>query len=410
MATAADIEAIYRTEARPALATLIRLLGGFDLAEEALHDAWLAALAQWPRDGIPTNPRSWLISTGRFKAIDKLRRKGRFEQAQPELMHQAELAMEPEVVETDHSIADDQLRLIFVCCHPALAPDAQVALTLREVGGLTTEDIAAAYFSPAPTIAQRIVRAKAKIRDANIPYVVPEPAEFEDRLEAVLQVIYLIFNAGYSAASGASAIRADLCAEAIRLARLLTDLVTVPEADGLLALLLLTDARRAARLTPSGDLIALPDQDRSLWDHEQIGEGVGRVRHIFRHRRFGAYALQAAIAAEHGLARTADATNWAQIVVFYDLLLRLDASAIVELNRAVAVSMRDGPQPALVLVDAILSRGELADYHLAHATRADLLAKLGRTAEAKAAYEIALGLARQEPEIRFLKSKLADFA
>jgi RNA polymerase sigma-70 factor (ECF subfamily) len=405
VSTPLDFAALYRAEARPVLATLIRLLGGFDLAEEALHDAWLAALDQWPRDGVPKNPRAWLVSTGRFKAIDKLRRKVRFDAAQSELVLQMEAAADAADAEAE-PIADDQLRLIFTCCHPALAPDAQVALTLREIGGLTTEDIAAAYLVPPPTIAQRIVRAKSKIRDARIPYVVPEPHELSDRIETVLQVIYLIFNAGYSAPSGATAIRADLCLEAIRLARLLTSLVDEPDAFGLLALMLLNDARRPARTTPSGDLVPLADQDRALWNHAQIAEGATLVRRAFRTGRLGAYSLQAAIAAEHGTSPTSAQTDWAQIVTYYDLLLRLEPSAVVELNRAVALGLRDGPQHGLDLVDAILARGDLRDYHLAHATRADFLTRLSRIDDAKAAYQTALSLARQAPEIRFLTMRL----
>lgn len=407
MSAAPDIEAIYRREGRAVLATLIRLLGGFDAAEEALHDAWLAALAQWPRDGIPKNPRAWLISAGRFKAIDKIRRSARFDRSQDELVRQIEAVQDEPDVDAE-TIVDDQLRLIFTCCHPALAPDAQIALTLREIGGLTTEDIASAYFTSAPTIAQRIVRAKAKIRDAKIPYEVPTARELPDRMEAVLHVLYLIFNAGYSAASGTAAIRADLCLEAIRLVRLLIALVPEPEAEGLLALMLINDARRAARTTADGDLIPLAEQDRSRWNHAQIADGIGLVDHIFRQRRFGAYALQAAIAAEHGKAQTAAATNWAQIVVYYDLLLRLEASAIIALNRAVAIAMRDGPAAGLAIVDTILANGDLVDYHLTHASRADWLTRLGRTEEARAAYVQAIALTQQQPELRFLQRRLDE--
>lgn len=405
-----DFAAIYRAESRAVLATLIRLLGGFDLAEEALHDAWIAALAQWPREGIPRNPRAWLVSAGRFKAIDKLRRMARFELAEPQLILDTELAAEPEAAEDDPSIADDQLRLIFVCCHPALAPDAQIALTLREVAGLTTEEIAAAYFTSAPTVAQRIVRAKAKIRDANIPYEVPERADLPDRLDTVLHVLYLIFNAGYSAASGQTAIRTDLCAEAIRLARLLAELIALPEVDGLLALMLLNDARRRARADADGDIVPLDEQDRNLWDQGQIAEGLDIVRHLLGQRGLGFYALQAAIAAEHDRAPTSAATNWGQIVIYYDLLLQLEPSPIIALNRAVAVGLMGQLHVAMAQLDAIAAAGELEGYHLLHAARADFLQKLGRGDEARDAYRRALELARQEPEIRLLRKKLAALA
>lgn len=407
MNEAPDFAGIYRTESRAVLATLIRLLGGFDLAEEALHDAWIAALAQWQREGVPKNPRSWLVSTGRFKAIDKLRRKARFAIAEPQLILEGELAAEPEPAEDDPSIADDQLRLIFVCCHPALAPDAQIALTLREVAGLTTEEIAAAYFTSAPTIAQRIVRAKAKIRDAKIPYEVPARADLPDRLDTVLHVLYLIFNAGYSAASGEMAVRTDLCAEAIRLARLLAGLIALPEIDGLLALMLLNDARRHARADANGDIVPLDEQDRSRWDQGQIAEGLDIVRHLLGQRGLGFYALQAAIAAEHDRAPTSASTNWGQIVVYYDLLLRLEPSPVIALNRAVAVGLMGQLHVGLAQLDAILAGGELDDYHLLHAARADFLGRLDRPAEARVAYERALDLARQEPEIRLLRKKLA---
>ncbi|KKB85062.1 RNA polymerase subunit sigma-24 [Devosia limi DSM 17137] len=401
----ARIEAIYRAEAPRVLATLIRLLDGFDRAEEALHDAAIAALDQWPRQGIPANPRAWLVSAGRFKAIDRIRRDVRFDAVSAQLVQQLELATLPDDTDTP-AIADDQLRLIFTCCHPALSPDAQVALTLREIAGLTTEDIAAAYLVPSATIAQRIVRAKAKIRDAGIPYTVPEPADLPDRIEAVLQVLYLIFNAGYSAGQGDTAIRADLCAEAIRLCRLLVGLVDEPEAFGLLALMLLNDARRPARLDASGDLVPLTEQDRSRWHHAQIAEGAALVQRAIRDRRIGAYSLQAAIAAAHSQSPNSAATNWAQIVLYYDLLLRLEPSDIIALNRAVAVGMRDGPQAGLALADAILASGDLDDYHLAHATRADFLARLNRPDEAAAAYRLALELTRQAPERRFLQKRL----
>ncbi|UJW85069.1 RNA polymerase sigma factor [Devosia sp. SL43] len=401
----ADFAAIYRAEARPVLATLIRLLGGFDLAEEALHDAWLAALDQWPREGVPRNPRSWLVSTGRFKAIDKLRRKARFDRSQDELILRMDVPDEPFEVEPQ-TIVDDQLRLIFTCCHPALAPDAQVALTLREIAGLTTEDIAAAYLTKPTTIAQRIVRAKAKIRDARIPYEVPEPAELADRLETVLHVLYLIFNAGYSAPSGLVPLRTDLSSEAIRLMRLVNDLIDEPDAKGLLALMLLNDARRDARLDVAGELVPLDEQDRARWNRPQIDEGAALVAQIFAERRLGAYSIQAAIAAEHGQSATAEATDWQRIVSLYDLLLRLEPSPIVDLNRAVAVAMAHGPEVGLAIVDRIDADGSLSQFHLLHATRADLLRRAGRTHEARTAYAEAIALSQQEAERRFLQRRL----
>ncbi|HEX7181329.1 MAG TPA: RNA polymerase sigma factor [Thermoanaerobaculia bacterium] len=395
------VEAVYRDESRRVFATLIRLLGDFDLAEEALHDAFRAALEQWPRDGVPANPRSWLVSTGRFKGIDRMRRQARFDVLE-------DVATVDPVVWEGESVEDDRLRLIFTCCHPALSADAQVALTLREVCGLTTEEIARAFLTPPPTLAQRIVRAKAKIRDARIPYEVPSQAELPDRLDSVLRVLYLVFNEGYSASSGASLIRHDLADEAVRLGRLLLELLPESEVRGLLALMLLHESRRAARTSPTGDLVLLEDQDRSLWNREQIAEGTGLVRQVLASGPFGFYTLQAAIAAVHAEASTAAATDWNQIVGLYDLLARADPSPVVELNRAVAVAMRDGPLAGLALVDAILERGDLADYHLAHAARADLCRRLGRTAEARAAYERALSLTRQEPERRFLERRLAE--
>ncbi len=391
------------------LATLIRLLGDFDVAEEALHDAFRAALEQWPRDGVPANPRAWLVSAGRFKAIDGIRRRARFD-ALDEAGSGADLAVVDEAAWADEeSVEDDRLRLIFTCCHPALAPDAQVALTLREVCGLTTEEIARAFLTPAPTLAQRIVRAKAKIRDARIPYQVPTHAELPERLDAVLRVIYLVFNEGYAASSGASLTRHDLSAEAIRLGRLLVELLPEPEARGLLALMLLHESRRAARTSPSGEVILLDDQDRSL-----VGPGSDRGRHAARRarllssRQFGPYTIQAAIAAVHAEAPNAAATDWAEIVGLYDVLLRADSSPVIELNRAVAVAMRDGPAAGLALIDAILGRGDLLDYRLAHAARAELCRRLGRTADARASYERALALTRQEPERRFLERRLAE--
>lgn len=399
------IDAIYRAHSRRVFATLIRLLGDFDVAEEALHDAFRAALEQWPRDGVPANPRAWLVSTGRFKAIDGLRRRARFEPL-PEGIEE-HLAAAEDGPDGDE-VEDDRLRLIFTCCHPALSPDAQVALTLREVCGLTTEEIARAFLAAAPTLAQRIVRAKAKIRDARIPYRVPSPPELPDRVESVLRVIYLVFNEGYSASSGESLTRAVLSAEAIRLGRLLAELLPEPEALGLLALMLLQESRRAARTSPAGDLILLEDQDRSLWNAEYIAEGSALVEQSLRSRRFGPYTLQAAIAAVHAHAASAAATDWAEIVGIYDVLLHAEPSPVVELNRAVAVAMRDGPAAGLALVDGLLAQGELDGYHLAHSARADLCRRLGRTAEARAAYERAYALTLQEPERRFLERRLRE--
>ena len=402
------VNAVYLAESRRVLATLIRLLGDFDVAEEALHDAFKAALEQWPRDGVPTNPRAWLVSAGRFKAIDGLRRRARFA-ALDEAGDQADIAVvDPAAWADEESVEDDRLRLIFTCCHPALAPDAQVALTLREVCGLTTEEIAQAFLTPARTLAQRIVRAKAKIRDAHIPYEVPTRAELPERLDAVLRVIYLVFNEGYTASSGASVTRHDLSTEAIRLGRLLVELLPEPEARGLLALMLLHESRRAARTSASGDVILLDDQDRALWDRNQIAEGTRLVEEALASRRFGPYMIQAAIAALHAEAPSPAATDWAEIVGLYDVLSRADPSPVIELNRAVAVAMRDGPAAGLALVDAILQRGDLLDYRLAHAARAELCRRLGRTADARASYERALALARQEPERRLLERRLAE--
>ena len=405
---AARVEEVYRTESRRVLATLIRLLGDFDLAEEALHDAFIAAAESWPRDGEPANPRAWLVSTGRFKAIDAIRRRARFDASQTEIADRLAADAEDEVARAQlGDLEDDRLRLVFTCCHPALQPDAQVALTLREICGLTTEEIGRAFLTSASTVAQRIVRAKNKIRDAGIPYRVPSRAELPDRLETVLHVIYLVFNEGYSASSGDSVTRADLSGEAIRLARLLVELLPDPEVEGLLALMLLHDSRRLARATADGELVLLDEQDRSLWNREQITEGLERVRRAFASRRFGPFSVQAAIAAVHAVAPTAGATDWGEIVALYDVLLRLEPSPVVELNRAVAVAMRDGPEAGLVLVDAILERGELGSYHFAHAARADLCRRLGRVVEARVAYVRALELARQESERRFLERRLA---
>jgi RNA polymerase sigma-70 factor, ECF subfamily len=402
------VSAVYLAESRRVLATLIRLLGDFDVAEEALHDAFRAALEQWPRDGVPANPRAWLVSAGRFKAIDGLRRRARFD-ALEDLGDTVDVAVEDAAAWADaESVEDDRLRLIFTCCHPALSLDARVALTLREVCGLTTEEVAQAFLTPPPTLAQRIVRAKAKIRDARIPYQVPTPAELPERLDAVLRVIYLVFNEGYAASSGASLTRHDLSAEAIRLGRLLVDLLPEPEAVGLVALMLLHDSRRAARASPSGELILLEDQDRSLWNRSQIAEGAKLVEQALASRRFGPYAIQAAIAAVHAEAPSTAATDWAEIVGLYDVLARSDSSPVIELNRAVAVAMRDGPAAGLALIDAILDRGDLADYRLAHAARAELCRRLGRTADARASFERALALTRQEPERRFLERRLAE--
>jgi RNA polymerase sigma-70 factor (ECF subfamily) len=402
------VDAVYRSDSRQVFATLIRLLGDFDLAEEALHDAFKAALEQWPRDGVPANPRAWLVSTGRFKAIDAIRRRTRFEPLPDDIEKRlAADAPDPAAWEKE-SVEDDRLRLIFTCCHPALSPDVQVAMTLREVCGLTTEEVARAFLASPATVAQRIVRAKAKIRNARIPYEVPSANDLPDRLDAVLRVVYLVFNEGYSASSGASLTRHDLSSDAIRLGRLLLELLPDPEAVGLLALMLLQESRRAARTSPSGDLVLLEDQDRSLWNRDYVREGLALVQRALSSRRFGPYTLQAAIAAVHAETPSAAATDWTQIVGLYDVLLRAEPSPVVELNRAVAVAMRDGPAAGLSLIDAILARGDLENYHLAHAARADLCRRLGRTAEARASYERALSLAQQEPERRFLERRLAE--
>jgi len=403
------VDRIYRNESRRIFATLIRLLGDFDVAEEALHEAFRAALEHWPRDGVPANPRAWLVSTGRFKAIDGIRRRSRFDSLE-DRVDEVEAIVDESIDFDGEGIADDRLRLIFTCCHPALAADAQVALTLREVCGLTTEAIAQAFLAAPPTLAQRIVRAKAKIRDARIPYEVPEPNELPARLDSVLRVIYLVFNEGYSASSGSDLLRVDLSSEAIRLGRLLVALLPDPEATGLLALMLLQESRRAARVSPQGEIVLLDDQDRTQWDGALIGEGTALVQHALASRRFGPYTLQAAIAAVHANAKRSVDTDWSEIVGIYDVLLRIEPSPIVELNRAVAVAMRDGPRAALALIDAILARGELRDYHLAHAARADMHRRLGDAAQARAAYDRAIALARQEPERRFLERRRAQVA
>ena len=402
------VEAVYRSDSRRVLATLIRLLGDFDLAEEALHDAFTTALKQWPRDGVPANPRAWLVSAGRFKTIDRIRRRARFDAAQAELAERLDAEADEKAQQDDASIEDDRLRLIFACCHPALSPDAQVALTLRTVCSLTTEEIAHEFFTAAPALAQRIVRAKAKIRDTHIPYEVPTPVDLPERLDGVLRVVYLVFNEGYSASSGASLTRHDLSGEAIRLGRLLVDMLPEPEAIGLLALMLLHESRRAARASPAGELVLLADQDRSLWNQTLIAEGLALVDRALSSRRFGPYTLQAAIAAVHAHAPNAAATDWAEIVGLYGVLMRADPSPVIELNRAVALAMRDGPSAGLALIDAILARGALSDYHLAHSARADLCRRLGQTAEALTSYERALALTRQEPERRFLERRLDE--
>jgi RNA polymerase sigma-70 factor (ECF subfamily) len=405
VADSAVIEAAYRRDSRAVLATLIRLLGDFDVAEEALHEAFRAALEKWPREGLPANPRAWLVSAGRFRAIDALRRQARFDTLDPDA-HDApvEESADAEV------LADDVLRLVFTCCHPVLAPDAQVALTLREICGLTTEAIAQAFLTPAPTLAQRIVRAKARIRDARIPYEVPGAAQLPERLAPVLRVLYLVFNEGYAASGGPTLTRPDLSSEAIRLGRLLSELLPEPEVMGLLALMLLHEARRAARTSPSGDLVLLEEQDRSLWDKARIVEGDALVRRSLRSRRFGPYTLQAAIAAVHAQAASVAATDWQEVVGLYDVLLQLEPSPVTELNRAVALAMRDGYETGLARIDELLARGELHEYRLAHAARADMLRRLGRVDAAREAYRRALALTAQQAEQRFLQRRLAELA
>jgi RNA polymerase sigma-70 factor (ECF subfamily) len=402
------IEELFRSESRRVHATLIRLLGDFDLAEEALQDAFAAAVERWPREGMPANPRAWLVSTGRFKAIDGLRRRARFDASLAHIADRLGNGATPPHEVDDDGVEDDRLRLIFTCCHPALPPDAQIALTLREVCGLTTEEIARAFLSPAPTLAQRIVRAKAKIKAAKIPYQVPSRADLPERLASVLHVVYLVFNEGYSASSGESLTRRDLSAEAIRLGRLLVELLPEPEAVGLLALMLLHESRRQARTTDDGELVLLDDQDRSVWNREMIAEGMALVEQALRSRQFGPYTLQAAIAAVHADAASAAETDWEEVVGLYDVLMKADPSPVVELNRAAAVAMRDGPEAGLRLIDDLLTRGELGDYPLTHSARAELLRRLGRTSEATEAYERALSLTRQEPARRFIQQRLEE--
>ncbi len=399
------IETLYRSESGRVLATLVRLLGDLDLAEEAMHEAFAVALESWPQTGIPDKPRPWLISTARFKAIDAMRRRARFDGAQRDLIAHMESRVNDVAIE-DEEIEDDRLRLIFTCCHPALPPEGQVALTLREICGLTTEEIARAFLVTPATLAQRIVRAKSKIRETKIPYEVPSPQELPERLDAVLQVVYLVFNEGYSAAAGTEVTRAELTSEAIRLGRLLTELQPDPEVIGLLALMLLQESRRAARTSPTGELILLENQDRSLWNRAQIAEGVALVDKALSSRRFGPYTLQAAIAAVHAEAESTAATDWRQIVALYNQLVRIQPSPVVYLNRAVAIAMRDGPEAGLKHIDAVLEHGELANYYLAHSARADMYRRLGRTDEARASYEKALALTQQEPERQFLQERI----
>jgi RNA polymerase sigma-70 factor, ECF subfamily len=401
------LDSLYRVDSRRILATLIRMLGDFDLAEEAMHEAFATALSLWPTSGVPDNPRPWLISTARFKAIDTLRRRTRFDASQDELVRYLEAqSSSAESSDEEESLEDDRLRLIFTCCHPSLALEARVALTLREVCGLTTEEIAKAFLTTPRTLAQRIVRAKSKIRDTPIRFEVPSPQESPERLGAVLQVVYLVFNEGYSAAAGAEVTRAELTGEAIRLGRLLAELQVEPEVIGLLALMLLQESRRAARTSPTGELILLERQDRSLWNREQITEGVALLEQALKSRRFGPYTLQAAIAAVHAEAKSVAATDWRQIVVLYDQLVRIQPSSVVQLNRAVAIAMRDGPEAGLAQIDAVLEQGELANYYLAHSARADMYRRLGRAAEARSAYEKALALTQQEPERQFLQERI----
>ncbi len=401
-----EVEKVYRKDSRKVFATLVRLLGDFDLAEEATHEAFAAAVEQWPQSGSPANPVSWLVSTGRFKAVDMMRRRSRFNQLQPDLARRIDQIEAANQSMTQQDITDDRLRLIFTCCHPAIDPKVQVPLTLREVCGLTTEEIARAFLTTPPTMAQRIVRGKAKIRDARIPFSIPALADLPERLDPVLSVIYLVFNEGYSASSGDSLTRVDLSDEAIRLARLLVDLLPDPEAMGLLALMLLHESRRSARLDAAGDIVLLEDQDRRTWNHDLIAEGNRLTEQSLRSRRFGVYTIQAAISAVHAEANVASETDWAQIVALYDVLLRADSSPVVELNRAVAIAMRDDVATGLSIIDAILNRGDLQDYYLAHSARGEFLRRLGKLPESRIAFERAISLAMQEPEQRFLRNKL----
>lgn len=405
-----QVDDLYRSESRRVFASLVRLLNDFDLADDAMHEAYAAAIEIWPREGVPDNPRTWLISTGRFKAIDSLRRQGRLRTLQPDIAARLDEVAGENAARSAVEIEDDRLRLIFTCCHPDIDPGMRVPLTLREVCGLSTEEIARAFLTSKSTMAQRIVRGKAKIREAGIPYVVPSVADLPERLDAVLSAIYLVFNEGYAASQGDSLLRVDLTAEAIRLGRLLLDLLPDPEVKGLLALMLLHESRRVARVSPNGEIILLEDQDRSLWDTTLIAEGTALVEQALRSKRFGAYTLQAAISAIHAEASTAAGTDWNQIVVLYSVLLRIDSSPVVELNRAVAIAMRDGPEAGLSLIDQILGRGELGQYLPAHSARAELLRRAGRKAEALQAFQQALGLARQELERRFLSAKIEDLA
>ena len=402
------IDDLYRSDSRRVFASLVRLLKDFDLADDAMHEAFAAAVEIWQRDGVPANPRAWLISTGKFKAIDSLRRQGRLKELHPDIASRWDEVAEANAARAAAEIEDDRLRLIFTCCHPAIDPKLQVPLTLREVCGLTTEEIAHAFLTSKATMAQRIVRGKAKIRDAEIRYEVPSLGDLPERLDAVLSAIYLVFNEGYAASQGASLIRVDLTAEAIRLGRLLLELLPEPEAKGLLALMLLHESRREARASKDGEIILLEEQDRSRWDYQMISEGTALVEQALRSREFGAYTLQAAISAVHAEAASAAQTDWNQIVVLYSVLLRIDSSPVIELNRAVAVAMRDGPEAGLVLIDAILERGDLVHYHRAHAARAELCRRSGKMSDAKNSYERALSLARQEPERRFLTRRLSE--
>ncbi|MEO7743870.1 MAG: RNA polymerase sigma factor [Usitatibacter sp.] len=402
------IEAVYRSESRRVLATLIRLLGDFDIAEEALHDAFMAAMEQWPVEGVPRNPRAWLVSTGRFKAIDRIRRRAKYDVSLEDVAERIDELADPAMLEEREGMEDDRLRLVFTCCHPSLVPDAQVALTLREVCGLTTEEIARAYLASPSTVAQRIVRAKTKIRDAKIPYEVPGRSDLPDRLDSVLRVIYLVFNEGYLASSGAALTRRELSEEAIRLGRLLVELLPEPEAVGLLALMLLQESRRAARSSPTGALVLLADQDRALWSRDHIADGLTLARGAMAAPEIGRYTIQAALAAVHAEAPDAASTDWGRIVGLYDLLLQADPSPVIELNRAVAVSMHRGAEAALPMVEALLAGGGLGDYHLAHAARADLCRRMGRVADARTSYQRALALTQQLSERQFLERRLAE--